>query len=377
MGAPQGVLFNRQLTSWRESARIQLGLPDKPLVVVGHQPEFFHPGILAKFIAGSTLSTEVSGALVHLVVDHHIGTSGVVEVPDETGTYLSTKEMVVANVDTNIAMKDQQRTEKQGSSPFCLALQNAEGENLAMQFANATSALMAQYATVGYCIAGTDLLKTDFGKGILREMQQRPEACIAAYNNAIGMFPDCGIAYLAKGELPIWQGKQNSRVSVVSGNSVDCGDLRPRALLLTLLARVVLGDIFVHGTGGFAYDRIMEAWSSNWLGITPCPMVMQTANVCLPLQVETVDEARHAYFSSPEHFLHAIEQAPYGSPERRLQFLAMHAWFRQHGAKPDIALLQRANKVASRRNWAFPLYSPEQLSQLTKTITGCAVPKFS
>jgi hypothetical protein len=371
VGAPEGELFGKIIATWRSLARAQFGLPDKPIIIVGHQPEFFHPGVLSKFIAGSSLASEVDGVLLHLVVDHHIGNSGVIEVPDETGEYLATSTVHVASVDTKISMKDQQRTNTQDNSAFGLALQNAKGENLAMQFANATNALMAPYANIDYCIAGTSLLQTDFGKALLCEMQQRPDACIAAYNNAVDAFPDCGVACLGTNELPLWHGKHNVKVSG------DFSDLRPRALLLTLLARVVLGDLIVHGTGGFGYDRIMETWVSDWLGISPCAMVMQTATLHLALHAETIDDARHAYFAPPKQMIEAIQNAPYRSPERTSRFLAMHTWLEQQGAKPDIGLLQRAKQIAARRNWAFPLYPSAQLSQLTKSITSCAGPKFS
>ena len=47
--------------------------PLDKIIVVGHQPVFFHPGILAKFIAASEVAKTCNAKLVHLVVDHHIG----------------------------------------------------------------------------------------------------------------------------------------------------------------------------------------------------------------------------------------------------------------------------------------------------------------
>jgi len=350
VASPTGELFGKTIASWRSSVRIALGLPDKPIIVVGHQPEFFHPGILAKFVSASQLAKQIEGVLVHLVVDHHIGNSGVLDVPDDSGRYLSTKQLVVAKLDSKVAMKDQPRATSSQDNVFSNALVNASGDNAAMQFANATDDLMKPLAQVDHCIAGTSLLQTELAKAILEEMRTSPEPCITAYNNAVASFPECGILPLEYDELPLWIGPTNERLSA------SFEDLRPRALLLTLLARLVMGDLMVHGTGGFAYDRIMEKWALDWLHVVPCNKTMATTTLTLPLQVQTIEQARREYFSAPKHFLNAINNAPYGSSQRQLQYLAMHKWLEENADKPDIQALKKAQRIATRRDWAFPLY---------------------
>jgi hypothetical protein len=272
-------------------------------------------------------------------------------VPDESGRYLSTKKCTIATLQENVAMKDQPRVAPQYDNIFSCALNDASGENAAMQFANATGDLMAPWATVDYCIGATALLETDLGKAITDEMFANPEPCMAAYNNAVEQFPLCGIAMLAKGELPLWQGKTNERVTA------NGDDLRPAALMVTLLARVVLGDLFVHGTGGYAYDQIMERWAVDWLHITPCAMTMATANITLPLYAQTIEDARKTYFDAPSNYVESIANAPYGSSVRQLKFLALHKWLEGQHQKPDIHALKNALYVAKRRDWPFPLYT--------------------
>ena len=347
---PQGELFGKTLESWRTSARTTLGITEKPIIVVGHQPEFFHPGVLAKFVAASQIAKQTSSVLVHLVVDHHIGNAGVIEMPDTSGQYLSTKQMTIATLDSKISMKDQPRAEPVSNTVFSDALGKAAGENAAMQFAHATDDLMASMANVDYCIAGTSLLTTELGKAIVLEMKTNPEPCITAYNNAIKQFPSCGISLLEQNELPIWRGKTNEKVTT------EFDDLRPRALLLTLLARLMLGDLFVHGTGGYEYDKVMEHWLLAWLDVKPCATVMATETIVLPLQTQSIEQARREYFRAPAYFLNAINGAPYGSSERKLHFLALHKWLEQLHAKPDIGALKNARQIANRRDWAFPLY---------------------
>lgn len=370
IGAPVGNLFGKPLTFWRKQAREQLGLPPIPLVVVGHQPEFFHAGVLAKFIAGNCVATQVGGALVHLVVDHHFGTSGAIDTPSEEGASLTTSVLQIATLDATCSMKDQPRVTPVQGTVFTDALANARGKNAAMQFANATDVLMSPYATVAHCIAGTSLLKTTLGQALISYMQKDPGACISAYNHAVSQIVDCGIAPLESKELPLWQGVHNEPFAG------DSDDLRPRALLLTLLARLVIGDLFVHGTGGYSYDAVMELWAKDWLGVSPCEKVMATADVRLKFNLRTIEEERRLYFNPPKHMLQAIEGAPYQSAEKQLHFLALHKFLEQTGQKPVVQEIKKAWKIANRRDWAFPLYGSSQLMQLKDSITGCVAPRL-
>ena len=40
--------------------------------------------------------------------------------------------------------------------------------------------------------------------------------------------------------------------------NMDGWELRPRALTLTIWARLLIADLFVHGIGGAKYDRISD-----------------------------------------------------------------------------------------------------------------------
>jgi len=97
-------------------------------------------------------------------------------------------------------------------------------------------------------------------------------------------------------------------------------------------------------------------------------MTTVTATVRLPLHAQSIDDARRMFFSPPKSLVEAIENAPYGSAEKKLQFLALQKWLAQHSQKPDIASLKKAQQIARKRDWAFPLYSDAQLAQLKHEI---------
>jgi hypothetical protein len=74
--------------------------------------------------------------------------------------------------------------------------------------------------------------------------------------------------------------------------------VRPRALTLTLWARLLACDLFVHGIGGAKYDRVTDRIFRLYYGCEPPPLACVSATLRLPLprhpQAETeLRAARH------------------------------------------------------------------------------------
>ncbi len=59
--------------------------------------------------------------------------------------------------------------------------------------------------------------------------------------------------------------------------------LRPRALMTTLWARVVLGDLFIHGIGGAKYDQVTDCLVERFFGFTPPGVMVVSATLHLPV----------------------------------------------------------------------------------------------
>jgi len=59
--------------------------------------------------------------------------------------------------------------------------------------------------------------------------------------------------------------------------------LRPRALLTTLVARMLVADIFVHGIGGAAYDRITDGIVRRLTGCDPPRHAVVSGTLRLPV----------------------------------------------------------------------------------------------
>jgi len=61
----------------------------------------------------------------------------------------------------------------------------------------------------------------------------------------------------------------------------DGWQLRPRALALTIWARLLLADLFIHGIGGAKYDRISDTIIADYYGVKPPPMACVSATLHL------------------------------------------------------------------------------------------------
>jgi hypothetical protein len=354
-----GNLFGKSLRSWQNETRASLGLdPDASMIIVGHQPIFFHPGILAKFVAASEVARQCNAKLVHLVVDYHIGDVGAIEIPKLQNGVLQVETIRIATCDSTIPLCDQKPLSITTNDViFSGPLNNGE-QNAAMQIAAATDTLMLPYATVDCKIAATALCNTPLGEAVIDAMFANKGACIAAYNEAVAAFPESGVLFLGTNELPIWGDNRKN--------------VRPRALLLTLLARLGIGNLFVHGTGGANYDRVMEHWCQIWLGVDVCRQVMATATLKMPFEIVNIESARQHYFSGDakkkQSFLTTINSLPHGSALKRVAYLEMHRMFAACGNKPNYKAIRASQKIARKRDWAFPLYDEAKLKQLTKAL---------
>jgi hypothetical protein len=92
--------------------------------------------------------------------------------------------------------------------------------------------------------------------------------------------------------------------------------IRSRALTTTLWARLVLGDLFMHGIGGAKYDQVTDQIIERFFGFTPPAFVVASATLLLPIERDraTQDDARlveqqlRELVYHPERFLDGRDQ---------------------------------------------------------------------
>lgn len=427
--------------------RESLGLPpDRPIVMSGHQAEFWHPGIFAKFVAMHAAAEAFGAQPVWLVVDSDINDPAIVRYPiHPRGVETSRLHVRAWRVDgaTPAHSAREARVPTGRSQPVRGAAlppdadlaatpgvrsgleriasslrSNAGAPTLAAQFGRAAIELAEELT--GFrgtrVIMASDVARTEAFVQVVGALKTQSVTASATYNAAVARHPGSRVAPLAEGELPLWcidQGPGSIRHSARDHHlgSVPVTTLAPKALLLTGLLRAFGCDLFIHGMGGAGssgeggYDHIAAEWFNDWLGLVLAPMVMATATLRLDLpssapsqqQIERDQWIAHAARHHPGLVGDTLaEQArqstlarlnllrgrrdPDARRERLAAYRELHASLaasreRHHAAL--VALASQAAKSGARRQesriladrtWAFPLYEPRQLQELTRQV---------
>jgi hypothetical protein len=87
--------------------------------------------------------------------------------------------------------------------------------------------------------------------------------------------------------------------------------VRTRALTTTLLCRLLLGDLFIHGIGGGKYDEVTDALFRTFYGVQPPHYLVLSATLLLPLE-------RHPVAVQEWRELKRLERDLVWNPQRHL-----------------------------------------------------------
>lgn len=355
--------------------REELGLPvDRPVVMTGHQPVFWHAGILAKYLAVEAVAAKTGAAAAWCVPDQDVVDAGAVAWPAAVedgeragpGRWERVEGRVLswgggepsAGVSVGLLGAGEVVEDVDGM-PAGLAgvvgaLRGVDGESSAARRVWAAHArVMGERLGMGCgepVAFATGVARTGLFARLVERMREDPMGCAGAYNAAVAAEPGVGMRALAVGdgrvELPLWRAGAGGRRAAVYAadleDGLEAGDVLPRASLFTGLMRLAGCDLFVHGTGGIGYDRVTERWFADWLGEAGdvpgrlCSAGVVTATVLLDLGVPDVTRAdlaravwraragRHrpgligdeAGQREKDELVRRIDGAAYGSDER-------------------------------------------------------------
>ncbi|MEM1209907.1 MAG: hypothetical protein AAGI54_11635 [Planctomycetota bacterium] len=333
-------------------------------VWTGHQPYLWHPGILAKYIAGDAVAS--TDGVVDLVVDHDTHDAGVIELPTRVGKRWGVRRLRLGPCRADVPLGMQPGM---GADGAIAALRGAadDAESAGARVARLVEAfdqvgrghatLADQMAAVlawlrtRWVVAPVDTVRsTTLGRdgvlvGWVERMASDAERCVAAYNAAVRAEVAAGggggVRELRvepwRVELPLWrvgwmQPRQGVWADVADSRAVltledgtplhapdepaaGVAGLAPRALLMTAIVRSRDDcGLFVHGTGGGVYDRITDRWWRDWLGDRAprlAPTAVVTADLRLAsegLSVATPADVRRGLWRL-HHASHNIDRA--------------------------------------------------------------------
>jgi hypothetical protein len=307
-------------------------LPGGPIILSGHQPWHWHPGILIKDTSALAVASRHAGCAAHLVVDQDVHPALRVDVPWARDGTLSARTLVLGPqlegvplgmqppIDSHAAARhlEQAAAEKPACDlkPLIDAWRDLPPVGTLAQQVSVVLHRLRERLGVGLpiCMA-TQLATMDSFRAMVEAMLRDAAACVRAYNQAVDAHPAAGMAGLRvdslRIELPLWrlawqQPRQrvfadvadrlprlvDERGEVIDWQANDPRDhLAPRALLMTALLRRGACGLFVHGRGGALYDRITEQWIERWLGVPLNPMAAASCDVRLPFDVPVATDA--------------------------------------------------------------------------------------
>ena len=398
-------------------ARAQLGIPDdRPIVMSGHQPIVFHNGILAKLIAQHEIAQSTGAGRVWIVPDQDIVDLETIRVPIGSGSDLKAATLQILEPGSippgvpaaSLPAMDPIDPDDDRLSDLVEYLRAYTFEStLARQFANATIQLACDRLGIDppQIIYASDLFTSEaIWDHVCNTMRLEPQDTVRAYNHATAKHPGAKIRPLEiKGddyERPVWKLRDGYARTPVSDSTFDQFSTAPRALLMSGICRAFLSELFIHGSGGWSYDQVTEAWFREWLQIELNPMARASASVYLPLGIDDQDanslKEAHWRFHHARH--HPALVGDDDTQRTRDELVTRIDDARAAGEDPDPVYQQlvrvledhrvrnadalkslksqieqarghaRQIEIANDRTWAFPLFDDDALHALKNRI---------
>ncbi|MBV8228467.1 MAG: hypothetical protein JO329_00655 [Planctomycetaceae bacterium] len=350
-------------------------LPDAsaPLVIAGHQPELYHPGVWVKNFATAAIAQARGGAGLNLIVDNDLAKLPAIRVPrlhdggiqiqhvayDEWGGDVPYEDLDVRNESFFATFDDRVRRMLAGAvaDPMIedywpLVLRHREGDpRLGLRLARARRELEASWGVRNFEVPLGDLCENEAFLWFVAHLLAQLPRFQKVHNDALSRYralygirsKNHPVAALRREgdwrEAPFWiwraeaprrrslwvrqlartmelrigsDGEPLMDLPLAPDREACCAverlltlparriRLRTRALTTTMFARLLLGDLFLHGIGGAKYDELGDEIVREFFGIEPPDFLTLSITLWLDLGIDRS--------ATPER-LHAVEHA--------------------------------------------------------------------
>lgn len=336
---------------WLDSDRADEPL-DTPILMAGHQPSIFHPGVWFKNFALSHLAEQSGAIAVNLVIDNDVASSSAIRFPSVDPDTGDVSQKSVAYDIAGGGVPYEQTTISDRATFDHFAAEVSEAAKTLVQQPCVTQLWKHAQAAIARCgVAGCALAQarhglegevglktlelplgvvcrtTAFAEFVLSILSELPRFH-RCYNDAANLYRTAhGIRSTAHPvpnlaeddgwfEAPMWiygndspqrkpawvrlsddelvisdRGDRELRIEIrypklaaekLANFASPNFKLRPRALLTTMYARLVLSDLFLHGIGGGKYDQLGDMIIRSFFMVTPPQFMVISATVQLP-----------------------------------------------------------------------------------------------
>ncbi len=277
-----------------------------PLVMAGHQPVVYHPGLLFKSTMLSRLTRATAAQGVLVVIDSDQGDGGVITWPCVREGSLEIKRRSIAVGEGELFCHQRVASShvvREIFQEITLDLKQAGLESEANQLAVfgrayevlAGRSLAAAHTIVRWMVEEScynevplmrliahtplrDLLAALVSDGL--RLAEVYNATLNSYRkehrieNSANPFPNVKSGPEGQ-ELPLWVIDERGRLPLYLSHDAsfvckDTARLCPRGSITTFLLRAYCSDIFIHGVGGARYDTFVDAFAEKYTGL-PLP----------------------------------------------------------------------------------------------------------
>jgi hypothetical protein len=354
------------------------------LVLAGHQPQLFHPGVWYKNFVLARLGSLANTVAVNLIIDSDTSKSAALHVPGGSVEEPTSELVAFDQVSEPIPFEERSILDRGCLESFGTRayeqVRSLVPDPLVREFWPLVVERSRQENNLGLCLAqGRHLQEARFGVSTL-ELPQSQVCQLPAfhwftshllanlprlwetYNGAVAEYrranhlrskshPVPDLAAVDQWlEAPYWvwtrenplrrglfvrstgdellltdrhglefalplapDGDASKAVDVLAGLAERGIKLRTRALITTMFARLVLGDLFLHGIGGAKYDEVTDLVIQRFFGLQAPGYLTVTATQRLPMErpAASPDDLRHLTQRlreldfHPEHYLAA------------------------------------------------------------------------
>ncbi|MFO0416045.1 MAG: hypothetical protein ACK5Y6_02035, partial [Pseudomonadota bacterium] len=288
------------------AAPVDLGYRhDRAIVMAGHQPLIYHPGLMAKTAALARFAADSDAFGINVVIDTDLGDGGSITWPKISGSNLEIKSATLVGGKTGSEiLYSAQRLADRGvieeifkelvSDLLTSGLDSSA--NKAAKAGQLYAALAGQPVAAAHTIVrwasngGTQrfleaplsaVLAAPALSAVLKDLVIDRQRLVSIYNqtleeyrashrisNPANPFPNMKVGESSL-ELPLWIVSSSARRPCVcpkDGLELASDErLVTRGSITTFILRSYCSDLFIHGTGGAKYDLFVDSFAERYL----------------------------------------------------------------------------------------------------------------